>query len=255
MSHERIDRNGASRIAIGARAGACVLGVCGMAIAVFGVPGASTIVSPPAAAAQPEAVELEDTPHEDAPVLDAPGIAMRLATVGNAPKPPPEPVIEETGEELASGDMEQAPVSDEVSFLGLIREPGRVLALVRVGGKQTVMWVGREISGVRLAEIGDGFITIERDGATQRVDRASKKGEAFTRLEQTQPVMPTAQDPAAAEQALNSQTEPDGEMSREELLRRVREQARGQQRMIRRPPGEGRERFGDPGERQWRDDR
>lgn len=254
MAHERIDRNGASRIAMGARAGACVLAVCGMAIAVFGVPGASSVTSPPVAAAQPEAVEPESTTPEDVPVVDAPGIAMRLASVGNAPKPPPEPVIEDEGEVMVDGGADLAPVSDEVSFLGLIREPGRLLALVRVGGKQTVMWIGREISGVTLAEIGDGFITIERDGVSQRVDRATKKGEAFTRLEQTQPAMPMAQDPAA-DQALNSQTEQSGEMSREELLRRVREQARGQQRMIRRPPGEGRERIGDPGERQWRDDR
>lgn len=255
MAHERIDRNGASRIAMGARAGACVLAVCGMAIAVFGVPGASTVASPPVAAAQPEAVEPEATPHEDAPAVDAPGIAMRLASVGNAPKPPPEPVIEDTGEAMVDAGVEQAPVSDEVSFLGLIREPGRLLALVRVGGKQTVMWVGREISGVKLAEIGDGYITIERDGASQRVDRATKKGEAFTRLEQAQPIMPMSIDPASAEQGASAQVDEQGEMSREELLRRVREQARGQQRMIRRPPGEGRERFGDPGERQWRDDR
>ena len=238
---------------MGARVGACALVVCGMAVAVFGVPGSTTGPTGPAArpvdAPEPEV----EPPTDDAgSVVDARGIALRLSSVGNAPKPPPEPVVEDTGSEIATGEEPIAPVLDEVSFLGLIREPGRLLALVRVSGKQVIMWVGREINGVRLSEIGEGFIVIERDGASQRVERSQKKGEAFTRLEPAAPVMPMA---PVQEQAQQAEANQEGEMSREELLRRVREQARGQQRMIRRPPGEGRERFGEPGERSWRDDR
>jgi len=249
MPHKRIDRSTASRIANGARLGACALVVCGMAVAVLGVPGAAPgdtdVVSKPAPSTEPEPLSVAPEPPIE---VDARGIAMRLSSVGNAPKPPPDLLPDEEAEPVP-GDTAVAMATDEVSFLGLIREPGRLLALVRIDGRQVVMWTGREISGVRLSEVAETHIVVERNGATRRIERAERKGAAFTRLEPIAPAMPAA--PPVAE------AQPNGaeEMSREELLRRVREQARGQQRMIRRPPGEGRERFGEPGERNWREDR
>lgn len=255
MSHERIDRSRASRIAMGARAGACVLAVCGMAIAVFGVPGVQTAASAPVPApdTQVDQPEPATTSQAQAPILDARGIAMRLAAVGNAPKPVAESIVEVPNDGLEPGVEAISPVTDEVGFLGIIREPGRLLALMRVNGRQTIMWIGREVGEVKLTEIGDGYVTIERNGAAQRVDRSARKGEAFTRLEQPQPAAASVPMPTG-EQATDAQATGEQEMSREELLRRVREQARGGQRMIRRPQGEDRERFNDPG-RPWREER
>lgn len=247
MGHAHINRETAKRAAAGARVGAIALALCGGAVAVFGVPFVR-VESEPIAATPVTDETTQAAPPKVEQVVDAGGIAMRLTSVSNAPKPvlqaaEEQPLTEVDGE---STDPVAAP-SDEVAFLGLIREPGRTLALIRVNGRQTVMWEGRVVDGLTLVGVGDDSVQVEREGVAWQVERAPRKITGVARIE-----VPMA--PPTPE--VVSDPESDGGRSREEAinaLRQNRMNARDRSRSLN--PGQGSREFrmNDPA-RQWRED-
>lgn len=241
MGQMNIDRSRAQKVTGAARLAAVAITIGGGAVAVFGLPGgrAST---PVAITEQPtestDAVSGGGEGPDTIPV-DPGGIAVRLESVANAPKPvivPVEPTIDDptVHETFVASD------ADEVSFLGLIREPGRLLALMRIGGRQVVMWDGRVHEGVRVVEIGEGWVEVEQEGVRQRVERSEKKGASLNRLDPA-PVVPMAENRVMEQSA--------GDPSREaaiEALRRGRTEFRDRARPIR-PPGSDRFRVNEQG--------
>lgn len=247
MGHTAINRERAQALAHGARFAAIALALCCGAVVVFGVPGAGTRLSEPSVTPAPEAAPADPAPApRGAPLVDAGGIATRLSSVSNAPRP----VVTagDAGAEPVDDpgfDEEPLAVNDEVGFLGLIREPGRVLALMRIGGRQAIMWPGREVDGLRVAEIGDDHVQVERAGARWRVDRSQRKQATVSRIDvpllpPTAPSEAGGIDQQSREAAINA-------------LRQNRMQGRDRARPINVAPGQQGFRMNDPG-RQWRED-
>lgn len=245
MAHSTINRESAKRAAAGARLAAIAVAMCCGAVAVFGVPFGRVATEPVAAVPTTEESKVPARPAPE-PFVDAGGIAMRLASVSNAPKP----VIQAHEEEPLAltedglGVPVEAP-SDEVGFLGFIREPGRTLALMRVNGRQVVMWVDRVVEGLKLVAIGDDSVQVERDGVNWQVERAARKVSSVSRIEVPMAARPPMVDPAM-----------DSEQSREaaiNALRQNRMQGRDRPRVLN--PGQGNRDFrvNDPG-RPWRED-
>ncbi|MBX3362606.1 MAG: hypothetical protein KF912_04865 [Phycisphaeraceae bacterium] len=247
MGHTTINRERAQVLALSARFAAIAMALCCGAVVVFGVPGAGTRLSEPSATPTPDAVPADPQPVPRAAArVDAGGIATRLASVSNAPKPvvTAREVEPEDFGELAY-EHETVTVNDEVGFLGLIREPGRVLALMRIGGRQAIMWPGREVDGVSIAEIGDDHVQVERGGTRWRVDRSQRKQSTVSRIDV--PLLPptpvsdmSVSDHQSREAAINA-------------LRQNRMQGRDRARPINVAPGQQGFRMNDPG-RQWRED-
>lgn len=245
MAHSTISRDSAKRAAAGARFAAVAMAMCGGAVAVFGVPFGRVATEPVAAVPLAE-TSTGAVPPAPEPFVDVGGIAIRLASVSNAPKP----VIQAQEEEpiaLGEGDtgtLVEAP-TDEVAFLGFIREPGRTLALMRVNGRQVVMWVDRVVDGLKLVAISDDSVEVERDGVDWQVERSARKASSVSRIEVPMAPAPEAPDP-----------EMESERTREaaiNALRQNRMQGRDRTRVLN--PGQGNREFrvNDPG-RPWRED-
>lgn len=234
MVQTTINRAKAAAVARGAQAAAVLLLVAGAALGMLGVPGTAPVRHPQPLEPGTLAPEQEApaSTHAERFQVDAQGIAMRLQHVANAPKAPPS---------VNQGGVEELPVvpdttysadTDEIRFLGLIREPTRILALVRLTERQTVMWPGRVVDGVKLVKIQEDSITIERDGIESRIERATRKGGLNTLT--ASPPRPT---PMPVIQDGSIQPMPGEEGSREasiEALRRARSEARDRMRRI--PP-------------------
>jgi hypothetical protein len=244
MAQQTINRETARRAATGARFVAIVMAMCGGAVAVFGVPFGRAVPEPVAAIPAPDEGASPELPAPE-PFVDAGGIAMRLASVSNAPKP----VIEAPEEGPASlpddegGAIAEAP-TDEVGFLGFIREPGRTLALMRVNGRQVVMWVDRVVDGLKLVSISDDSVQVERDGVSWQVGRAPRKVSSVSRIDV--PMAP-AQAPDAG---MESDDTREAAMN---ALRQNRMQGRDRSRMLNPGQGNRESRVNDPG-RPWRED-
>ncbi len=243
MAQQTINRETARRAATGARFVAIVMAMCGGAVAVFGVPFGRAVTEPVAAIPAPDEGAPPEGPAPE-PFVDAGGIALRLASVSNAPKP----VIEAPKEDPESlpeegGAIAEAP-TDEVGFLGFIREPGRTLALMRVNGRQVVMWVDRVVDGLKLVSIGDDSVQVERDGVNWQVGRAPRKASSVSRID-----VPMAPAPVP-EPGMESDDSREAAMN---ALRQNRMQGRDRSRMLN--PGQGNREFrvNDPG-RPWRED-
>ncbi|MCW5768150.1 MAG: hypothetical protein KIT19_05670 [Phycisphaeraceae bacterium] len=247
MGQTAINRERAQALAHGARFAAIAMALCCGAVVVFGVPGAGTRLSEPSATPTPDAAPVDPQPAPRAVAgVDAGGIATRLSSVSNAPKPVVAArEIESEYMEEPAYEHETVTVNDEVGFLGLIREPGRVLALMRIGGRQAIMWPGREVDGLRVAEIGDDHVQVERGGTRWRVDRSQRKQATVSRIDV--PLLPptpvsdvSVNDHQSREAAINA-------------LRQNRMQGRDRARPINVAPGQQGFRMNDPG-RQWRED-
>ncbi len=241
MGQMNIDRNRAQKVTGAARLAAVAITIGGGAVAVFGLPGgrASKPVPPTELATTPSDHASTGTESPGTIPVDPGGIAVRLATVANAPKPvivAVEPTIDDPGDPETHTEL----VSDEVSFLGLIREPGRLLALMRVGGRQVVMWEGRVHEGVRVVAIGEGGVEIEQEGARLRVERSEKKGASLNRLDPA-PIVPMAENRVMDQNGIDPSRE-----AAIEALRRGRTEFRDRARPIR-PPGSDRFRVNEQG--------
>ncbi|MCB9844976.1 MAG: hypothetical protein H6811_03170 [Phycisphaeraceae bacterium] len=79
--------------------------------------------------------------------------------------------IDEPGD---SQDESDTGTSDAVAFLGTITVGDREFAVIRHKSRQFWLAPGRERNGVRLEEIGDGFVRVVVGGTPQRVPRGDR---------------------------------------------------------------------------------
>ncbi|MCG3123890.1 MAG: hypothetical protein GIKADHBN_02319 [Phycisphaerales bacterium] len=112
--------------------------------------------------------------------VNASGISERLMQLANHPKlietpsdAPPDP---------GTVNEDPAPAPEDARFVGVIREPDRLLAIVHVRGRQRVMAQGEEVEGVKLLTITPQAITISEGGLEKKVEKGARSGTSITML-------------------------------------------------------------------------
>jgi hypothetical protein len=185
MSNGFLTRQQAHRRARIARLGFGAIAVAGAGIAVFALPSISTV---------PTIDELLRADPADAPVagaavapaertvaVDTDGINGRFMQFANRPRP-----IDPPAEEPAPVPDDQPPTPetpvDVARFLGVVREPGRDVALMSIDGSQRFMAVGDQIGNVKLLEVGDGWVRIDEGGLAKTLDKLKRSGPSITMI-------------------------------------------------------------------------
>lgn len=186
MSAAVLHREQALRLARLAQAACAVLIIAAVGIAAVGLPGVrgpgpadAELPSSQAAAAKP----VVSTPPISEGV-DFSGIAQRLASIDNAPRPATETPSESTEtltEPVAAAD---APVK----FLGSIIEPTRRIALLTINGRQRAVVAGQTVrygaeataGELRLIAVEDSSVTIEDKLGRRTIEKTARSGSAIT---------------------------------------------------------------------------
>lgn len=154
-----------------------VLGVGALGVMTVGLPWLTAV--PSFEEVRPTSVLGPGTvgPGTDKPIerqaVHSEAISDRLMLLANHPVPPAPP---EEPVETQTIPVTPAPVAEGPRFLGVIREPGRSLALVHVGGRQRIMAEGEEIAGVRLESISDASIMVSEAGIERQIDKQARAG-------------------------------------------------------------------------------
>lgn len=154
----------------------------------------------PAPAATTVSVSVASGLAPGKPVNSA-GISDRFMRFSNRPKvePPPEVPVE------MGDDEPPAPApSESARFLGVIREPGRLLAMIAMGGRQRIVAEGEEVSGLTVVSIGEESMTVREGGVEKKIHRDQRSGGTSTSLVKGRSPVNTGQpsaefDPSAAE--------------------------------------------------------
>jgi hypothetical protein len=242
MSQHTVNRKQAGRFTLMARVAVGVLVVGALSIAVFGLP------EPPSRERTGPIIGFDDpgtspgtgSTGSGSPLVDAEGIAIRLSQLANAPKVvatiPTEPSDDGMIDDLPNLMF---PV-DEIRFLGVIKEPDRLLALTRISGRQTVMWPGRIFEGIELLEVTPEWILIDQDGAEQRIERAERTALALNKI-----IVPSAPQPMRGGPEMPTANQDQGNRSRDEAQRLLQD-ARSRARTIRAGAGVQGSRVTDP---------
>lgn len=156
-------------------------------VGLAGFPGSTMpVVVEPVAPTATDAATAKPAPDPEAPTVDVPDIAARLALIGNHPKPV----------EVVATDPGQTetppPAATELKYLGPIGIGNRKLALIVHSGKQVILGVGDKLPGEehKITEITDLEVTIEDGAAGKKIERANKSALAFTTI--SSPAAPSA---------------------------------------------------------------
>jgi hypothetical protein len=171
-----------------------VLFAAGVGLA--GFPGSTIPLAPePIAPPTAETISTKPAPAAEAPAVDVPDIAARLALIGNHPKP-----IEVVATD--AGHVEPPPpAAAELKYLGPIGIGNRKLALMVHAGKQVILGVGDKLPGEehKITEISDLEVTVEDGAAGKKIERANKSALAFTTI--SSPAAPAAKAPSGPSDA------------------------------------------------------
>ncbi len=226
----------ARRYAVVGRALAIVLlaGVAGAAV--FGVPVPSAGVAPLPERFEPTALPTRP-PAPEPRRVDIADLAFPFGLTHNAPVPP---ASEPEGTDVASVDPEPEPTPaprDGVRYLGsAVGTGGLAWAIVVIEGKQSLLQVGRTVSGVELVSIEDDGIVIRSGGRERRVERAERSKPASVSVANAAPApaAPVIQPPAGGRGATPrtgavSAMENMSAAERAQLIREQRERARVEQ--------------------------
>ncbi len=248
MSKQPINGARAVRLARGAQiaAGSLVLAAVGLAV---GVPQLGDRPIPRPQVAAPVAVAAA-TPSADGvePVaIDTPIVLAERLEMGRkkeAKKPDPEP------QTTTTTIVQQPPEPSDWKFLGMIREPGRTLALVSVDGTQAFVPVGSAIGDDELVDVTSKEITLRKGGVERKVPRAEKTSSSVAWVKMPTNAPPTPAAPAGIQPGV-APGGPGGPLS-PEMIQRMRErgidpaQAQKMREFFRDQRGGGRNR-GQPG--------
>jgi hypothetical protein len=151
--------------------------LCAIAVIAFALP---TITSVPALAdVRPPAPTLPTVPSGEASqpeklIVNAGGISDRFMQFSNRPvqaTPPQDP--QDSGEEEPT---DTPPAPEAPRFVGVIREPGRMLAMVRIDGKQRIMAEGETVSNLKLVRVEPTSIIVEVDGVEKQLEKQARTG-------------------------------------------------------------------------------
>ncbi|MCC6677957.1 MAG: hypothetical protein IT436_12505 [Phycisphaerales bacterium] len=201
MSAVILHRDKALQFARIAQAGCAVLLVAAIAIAAVGLPGAGgsshhAADLPPSLAETAKPITITPPVSEG---VDFSGIAQRLASIDNAPKPATETP---TDTEITAG--EPAPAAEApIKFLGSIIEPNRRVALLSVNGRQRAVVAGQKLKlgadasagELLLVAVDDNAVTIEDKGGRRTIQKTARSGSAITTVAATAPAVPTPDAP------------------------------------------------------------
>ncbi len=183
MKHMPLSRSSAEKRARSAQIAFAVLGIGAIAVVALALPRLTAVPTldevrpkPPAA---PQASGPAAKPEEKL-AINSQGISDRLMQLGNRPQAPETPTS--TGEEPPIDPPVAPPPADAPRFLGVIRESGRFLAMVHVGGKQRIMAEGEEAAGVRVEAIGVDSITISESGVEKTLEKSPRSGGSVSML-------------------------------------------------------------------------
>lgn len=102
------------------------------------------------------------------------GISDRFMQFSNRPKI--DPPVESPVEMGDDDDPPPPPPAENARFLGVIREPGRLLAMIAVGGRQRIMAEGEEVSGLKIVSIGPESVTVREGGVEKTIQRNQRSG-------------------------------------------------------------------------------
>lgn len=207
MKSPGLNQTTARRFAKRAQAAFLVMGVLSLTVAVWGSRPRPTPAIEPLERPTPLPETSSKTGQARPQVIDAHGLADRMGHIANPPIPTEKPA-DTTAE--ANVDPVPTPGDESVRFLGLLLEPNRTLALLKVGERQRLVAVGEDfaLSGdqtgkVRVTEVTADHVTIETDSGPRRIEKSARQGSSVTYLSgatppaRGSPLPGTAGDPAS----------------------------------------------------------
>lgn len=218
MRSTALNQSRARRYARRAQGAFLVVGTCALAAAVWGSrPRPVPEVEPLGTAVETPAGPEKHDDHQ--PVsADAYGIAKRLNSIANPPKSENyvAPVDPDEGKVVTQSDQ-------SIRFLGLLIEPNRRLALLKIGDRQRLLVAGESVplggeqtGTLRVVEVADTHVIVETGGVQKRIEKSIAQGPAVTYLTGVAPSpTPTGRapgsssDPAARARALGRQMQTD----------------------------------------------
>lgn len=162
----------------------CVVALGVVAGAAWWAKSPAAVATPPSEATLPDVAAATPGGGEAAPAVDMPAIAARLATIDNRPRPVEAPPVEVT----------PPPVQPEstIAFHGVATIGSRMLALVKVDGKQRFVGVGQGLDGGTVRAITSDELVLGPD-PERRIPLAERTGGAVTRTQASAaPSMPGA---------------------------------------------------------------
>lgn len=170
----RIRAEGRARAAQLTCAAMCL---CAIAVIAFALPTITSVptleeVRPPAPVAP--LVPSGDAAQPEKLAVNAGGISDRFMQFSNRPvqaTPPEDTQVPDEGEHVDPPVAPEAP-----RFVGVIREPGRLLAMVRIDGKQRIMAEGETISNLKLVKVEPTSITVQVDGVEKQLEKQARTG-------------------------------------------------------------------------------
>jgi hypothetical protein len=151
--------------------------LCAIAVIAFALPTITSV--PTLEEVRPPAPTVPPTPTGDASqpeklAVNAGGISDRFMQFSNRPvQATPPDNVEVPGEDV----VVDPPIAPEAPrFVGVIREPGRLLAMVRIDGKQRIMAEGETVSNLKLVKVEPTSITVQVDGVEKQLEKQARTG-------------------------------------------------------------------------------
>lgn len=167
----------------------------------------------PTPGTKPLAASTEAKPQER---IDVPALADRFSQLGNSPKP------EVKASPTEETKPEVVPTEESVRFLGVLTEPGRRLALLKVNDRQRLLGPGEKFEALRVVEVGLDFAIIEDDHGPRRLTKGERQGAAVTYTGAgSLGAAPNAFNPGAANGALDAAQAAKRARAGEHLARQV----------------------------------
>lgn len=176
MNQVPLSRTNAEGRARAAQFTCAAMCMCAIAVIAFAIPVITSVptldeVRPPPVA-PPVQPSGESSPAQKLAVNSS-GISDRFMQFANRPVQAAPPDVTENPDETPA----ETPTTPEAPrFLGIIREPGRMLAMVRVNGKQKIMAEGEAVGTFKVVRIETGAITIEVDGVERQLEKQARTG-------------------------------------------------------------------------------
>lgn len=156
-----------------------VVGIGAIAVAAVGTRQTSVQTPPPIEIPAPARVPSNESQGNVGRLAFNPKtIADRLNVFGNHPKPAPKP--EETTSEAPL--PESTTPNENVKFLGVLKEPARLVALLRIGSKQRFLATGESVENVKVMEISHDQVIIQEAGVEKRLDIQARPDRVVTQV-------------------------------------------------------------------------
>lgn len=208
MKPTALNQTAARRYAKRAQVAFLITGAAALLIAFRGTRATSAPAVEPLDSFTDAPAGSEKSDDRKAPVVDAHAISARFKDIANAPSQD-----KQEYPETQIDDKIEDPGDQEIRFLGLVIEPRRRLALLKVGDRQRLVGAGESfLAGgegagiVRVVEVADDHVTVETASGEKKIEKSLSNGPAVTYLSGTAPsgrgvVSPFGTDPMARARA------------------------------------------------------